>query len=376
MSSASAQSPLAHPTITTTYIVNAVSTVGGCPALPQQIKVTVVDPFISIEFADSAICLGNSLVLQVIGDPTFQYNWSPAAGLNDPTLMEPTASPVVPTTYTVTATVPVLGCTTTASIDVVLLPQVFAHATPPVSVCLKQSIELAADPGGSQYTYLWNGPGGFTSFLQFPFIRYAQPGNEGIYSVTVTDITTGCKGIDTTYVKVGNDSLALIDVTPDQTIRYGSSIQLNASNAVKYTWTPNDGTLDNPNINNPIATPLERTTYIVYAVGPNGCIDVDTVVIDVTDVDDVFIPSGFTPNGDGRNDVFRVSGRRYFKLVEMSVFNRWGEIVYHAEGGDNEGWDGSFKGAKADMGTYSYMIVLGKADNTAQSYKGNVTLIR
>jgi gliding motility-associated-like protein len=114
----------------------------------------------------------------------------------------------------------------------------------------------------------------------------------------------------------------------------------------------------------------------VYGVGKNGCLDVDSVTIDVSFEDDIFVPSGFTPNGDGINDVFRVSGHRYFKFVDMSVFNRWGQLVYHSEGGDNSGWDGDFNGMKTDMGTYSYHIIISKAEGVQQSYKGTVTLIR
>ncbi len=260
--------------------------------------------------------------------------------------------------------------------NISLHPEVVAEADSARSVCIKQSIELNVLPKGDKYSYAWSGPGGFTSMLSSPFIRSALASAEGTYSVTVTDNITHCSGKATTYVKVGNDSLSLTNVTSDQTIKYGSSIQLNASNAVLFTWTPNDGSLDNPNINNPIATPLERTTYIVHGVGNNGCIDTASVTIDIEFADDIFIPSAFTPNGDGLNDVFRVSGKRYFKVIAMSVFNRWGELVYHVENGSNSGWDGTYKGLASDLGTYSYNITLSKSEGAIESYKGNVTLVR
>jgi gliding motility-associated-like protein len=376
LSNPNIQNPVASPMVTTIYTVSGVSATGGCPAVPQQVTITVVNPVINILTPNTSVCLGVPLNILVNGDPGYTYSWTPAAGLSDATIKDPIATPNERTTYTVTATVPVLGCTVKASVTISLLPEIIAHSSKGISVCLKQSIELNVDPQGSNYGYQWAGPSGFNSVLASPFIRYAMPANEGVYTVTVTDLTTGCKGSDTSFVKVGNDSLALMDITPDQTIPFGSSIQLNAANAVLYTWTPNDGSLDNPNINNPVATPKTRTTYIVYGVGKNGCLDVDSVTIDVSFEDDIFVPSGFTPNGDGINDVFRVSGHRYFKFVDMSVFNRWGQLVYHSEGGDNSGWDGDFNGMKTDMGTYSYHIIISKAEGVQQSYKGTVTLIR
>jgi gliding motility-associated-like protein len=296
--------------------------------------------------------------------------------MNNTSLMEPTTKPPFATTYTLTATVPGLLCTTTDNVNIVIYPEVVVEADSAKSVCINQSIELNVLPKADKYSYSWSGPDGFTSMLQTPFIRRAIPSSEGIYSVTVTDKTTNCYGKATTFVKVGNDSLALTDVTPSQTIRWGSSIQLNASSAVLYTWAPNDGSLNNPNINNPIATPTERTRYAVYAVGSNGCIDTASVTIDIEFADDIFIPTAFTPNGDGLNDLFRASGRSHFKLVEMSIFNRWGELVYHVEDGSDAGWDGTYKGMKSDMGTYNYILILSKPGKDVESVKGNVTLVR
>jgi gliding motility-associated-like protein len=377
LSNASVQNPIATPTTTTTYTVSAISTIGGCPAIPQSVTITVVNPIINVITKAATVCVDGFYAISVTGDPSYSYSWLPVAGLDNPATKDPIATPEVPTVYTVTATVPGLLCTTTGTFSVSIHPLVVADATPAKSVCLKQSIELSTSPQGNKYSYNWSGPAGFSSILQSPFIRNGYPVNEGIYSVTVTDNTTGCSGSDTTYITVGTDSLSLTDVTPSQTIKFGTSIQLYSANAVMYTWTPNDGTLNNPNINNPIATPTVMTTYTVMAVGNNGCIDTASVTIDVAHDDDIFIPSGFTPNGDGLNDVFRVSNSSFFRLVQMSVFNRWGELVYHTETGNNStGWDGTFKGKIAETGSYNYLIILSKSDGKKQSYKGDLTLIR
>lgn len=168
----------------------------------------------------------------------------------------------------------------------------------------------------------------------------------------------------------------LYNVTASTTIMYGSSIYLNADSELNYTWTPNDGSLSNPNINNPVATPSVTTTYTVYGMDYYGCRDTATVtiVVDTTQQED--IPTGFSPNGDGLNDVFRPAGLRYQKMVEMRIFNRWGECIF-ATNDKEKGWDGTYKGVPQDMGTYSYTIIVAKpgyGDNVI--YKGTVTLIR
>jgi gliding motility-associated-like protein len=166
------------------------------------------------------------------------------------------------------------------------------------------------------------------------------------------------------------------NVTRETFISMGESVQLNANNMVYYTWTPNDGSLTNPDINNPVATPTVTTVYSVLGFDIHGCRDTAHVVVHVDSSMQEFIPTGFTPNGDGKNDIFRPTFLKFQKLVEFRIFNRWGEQIYMTSNKD-EGWDGTFKGVPQDMGTYFYQIIVsrpGYGDNTV--YKGEVTLIR
>jgi gliding motility-associated-like protein len=156
----------------------------------------------------------------------------------------------------------------------------------------------------------------------------------------------------------------------------GSSIQLRADGGVSYLWLPNDGSLNNPNINNPIATPKENTTYVVIAFDSIGCKNIDTVHIEVDAPDDVFIPSAFTPNGDGLNDIFRMARSSNYTLVEMNVYDRWGKQVCHMTANDRLGWDGTVNGMPEAMGTYYYLFVVTDQYGAEKVLKGDVTLIR
>ncbi len=230
-------------------------------------------------------------------------------------------------------------------------------------------------PLGTSYSYQWSGPAGFTSTLQDPSITNLVAADQGVYSLTVVDNSCGCSNMATLFVSV-NPTVAvhLTNITPTQTISYGSSVQLNVDNAQYYWWMPDDGTLNNRNINNPIATPLQTTTYTVFGMDSTGCVDSEKITVDVI-FDSITIPSAFTPNGDGLNDIFRPIGMKYQQLVEFSVYNRWGQQIF-TTANKNSGWDGTFNGIPQDLDVYQYVIIVALDDGNTRFFKGNVTLIR
>jgi len=160
----------------------------------------------------------------------------------------------------------------------------------------------------------------------------------------------------------------------DTTIKYGQSIQLLVSGAYLYSWYP-VSTLSNPNIVNPYATPTEPTLYYVYGLGENGCRNIDSVRINIDYRDNLFVPSAFTPNGDGKNDVFRIANITFQKLQEFRIFNRWGQEIYSTTD-PKKGWDGAWKGVPQDMGSYQYLIRVAYPDGYIETYKGDVTLVK
>ena len=153
-------------------------------------------------------------------------------------------------------------------------------------------------------------------------------------------------------------------------------MHLNADNAYHYMWTPDNGTLNNTNINDPIATPLVTTTYTVYGMSLYGCLDSATVTITVDDSLNGSIPNAFSPNNDGLNDVFRPIGAKFQRLVDFRIYNRWGQQIFYSNSID-KGWDGTFNGVPQDVGEYYYVIIASQpATDENQTYKGDVILIR
>ena len=122
---------------------------------------------------------------------------------------------------------------------------------------------------------------------------------------------------------------------------------------------------------------IDSTVWvIVKGVTPGGCEDMDSVFLEL--LVPVQVPSAFSPNGDGRNDRFRVLGQEgTYRIREMMVYNRWGELVYSGRGLEAErGWDGNYKGVPCDPGVYFYQINVELGYNDTQLLKGDVVLLR
>jgi gliding motility-associated-like protein len=171
-----------------------------------------------------------------------------------------------------------------------------------------------------------------------------------------------------------------IGVTPDSaTITIGESIQLNASGATFYSWTPSIG-LSCDTCSNPFAAPTVTTSYVVTGIDTNGCFGDTEVIVRVKEIDlicgELFIPSIFTPNGKGpqANETFCVFSDcvEQFKLV---IHNRWGERIFESED-INQCWDGKFKGLEAASGVYAFNVYLKQLDGTLINKIGNISLVR
>jgi len=227
------------------------------------------------------------------------------------------------------------------------------------------SVVLVATGGTSPYKYYWEN-----------VLMTSNPMNDlsaGTYAVRITD-AHDCAW-DTTLNVLDVITLPVTIWNRDTTINIGESVTLKAANAVDYVWTPADG-LSCVDCASPVAYPGETTTYVVSTLTGNNCVAADSVTVTVTYNKHIFIPTAFTPNGDGQNDVFRVKGKgiAYF---QMSVYNRNGNLVFQSRD-INQGWDGRLKDGLLPMGTYVYMIQFGYygEENKVNMEKGVVTLIR
>ncbi len=174
-----------------------------------------------------------------------------------------------------------------------------------------------------------------------------------------------------------------ITVDPDPVISFdpaaptllaGNTVQLNAivsGNIASYLWTPSNG-LSNTIIPDPVAKPTTSTTYTLQVISADNCSTSKDLLVKV--FNGFYIPNSFTPDGDGKNDVFRIPPGTPFTLVSLIVFDRYGNEVFRTTD-INKGWNGSYKGARSPMGTYTYIIDASSSGDKV-SLKGTVILLR
>ncbi|MCB0379945.1 MAG: gliding motility-associated C-terminal domain-containing protein [Flavobacteriales bacterium] len=196
---------------------------------------------------------------------------------------------------------------------------------------------------------------------------------------TYTELLVSSGGCDSLVItELYVNPLPVVTLTADpELILSGQSSQLTATGGGLYTWTPTSS-LSCINCANPIASPTETTLYTVE-VNLSGCIVSDTITVSV---DSEFkIPEGFSPNGDGVNDVFEIVGISQFPNNKIMIVNRWGNKVFEAAPYKSD-WDGTSQfgitiGEKLPSGTYFYILDLGKTGPSgSQEIKGYIYINR
>jgi len=177
----------------------------------------------------------------------------------------------------------------------------------------------------------------------------------GTHKIAYTyNATNGCSAFDSSNITV--NPTPVVSAGSDIITCLGFTVQLNATGASTYVWSPSIG-LDNPASKNPIANIDSTTTYIVLGTDSNGCYASDTVKITVgaSGVAVFAVPNAFTPNNDGVNDCFGIRRWGGVTVVEFDIFNRWGELIFSTKN-PSDCWDGTFKGKLQPTGGYPYII--------------------
>lgn len=231
---------------------------------------------------------------------------------------------------------------------------------------------VASQPG---INFFWDFGDGATSTMTDPTHTYGSSGN---YTVKLkTNTGTPCLDDSISYdVTVNTLSISTI---PDRVINLGETVVLttNGPSDATYTWSPSTWLNDN-SIQSPIAKPDEDITYIITAVNSENCKSVDSVkitVIQPEDIDDIYIPTAFTPNNDGKNDVIRPFLPRKYNLDEYSIFNRSGQRVFTtAERG--VGWNGMIGGLVQNSDVFIWVLKATDPDGNKILRKGTLMLIR
>jgi gliding motility-associated-like protein len=277
------------------------------------------------------------------------------------------------------------GCTfvtDTVSVTSLAIPSVNISAQD-TTICAGMPVTFTANVSGPaiNLNYLWKLNNDSTGTNRQTFITDSIATGDSVFCIISPK--DGCANADTSnsiYLKV--NPIPIFGPSANITIPLGNSTPINIpvqGNVASYTWTP-DYYLSATSIPSPIASPNRSTTYYLTVVSASdGCPATDSITVNVTS--NIYIPSAFTPNADGKNDILYVLGGLPGDIIkDFTVFDRWGKRVFQLQNVlpnyRNYGWDGNTNGYPAPTGSYIYTASILSANGKETVYKGSVVLLR
>ena len=329
----------------------------------DTLQVTVsARPDAQVSASATAFCPNESAQLTAQNNPGDQYAWqvdgAPISNTTNRLTVRQSG------TYQLTVTNPA-GCTA-ASEKLTLTRHepitVQFDSIAPICGTSGPMITLRGQPGSGVYA----GPG-VTGDRFSPSV--AGVGQHRL-TYTVTD-PNGCRADQSRSVLV-RAAPVLSGPTLYHVVR-GDSVRLQtqANEPIgRYVWDP-PTSLNRADVASPVANPAQPTTYQLTAVGTTGCSA--TLLVWVEVVETLHIPTAFTPNADGLNDSWLIPNIALFPFCEVTVFNRWGELVFYSKGYARP-WDGTYQQKQMGDGVYTYQIFTGPGA-LQKTYRGKLTVI-
>jgi gliding motility-associated-like protein len=234
------------------------------------------------------------------------------------------------------------------------------------------------DGGQPPYVYSINGGDQWTVDV-FPLVI---PGlSSGTYKLIITDGFSATIEFD---LVVPETPELTIDAGFDMEVEEGKDVVFNAKATLPvayWSWSPVDF-LSCTDCPDPIAEMPDRDIqYTVIATDEKGCLATDDVLLTILPEDELYVPTVFSPNGDGVNDTWRIySADEEMRLISLSILDRWGGILFQCSdrllNGSGVEWDGSMKGSDVGAGVYLFVAVVQSGDKTSKHIKGDITVIR
>lgn len=383
------QQPIVAPEVPTTYTC-VINDINGCPG-QASIFIDIREPiqgFVSTN--PDLICTGEPALIDFTGNtqPGYSsFSWTFEGG-DPPTGNLPSQNVVWTTagTYDISLHIDEPGCEADFVFPVTIepLPEPMMQASnnkgcQPLTVDFQDQSQNLLAPG-----YLWDFGDGNTSTLPSPEHTYPNPGT---YTVTLTILnSTGCE-----QTKAFPDAIevyplpdAVFDADPPAATLDNPKILFlpgTSGPGNQHTWDFGDGSSFSSEAS-PIHTYSAVGTYTVIHTIENqyGCLDIDTLEIGISKDLKIFVPNTFTPNGDGLNDCFAVSGTvsDVVDRFTVKIHNKWGQVIYEDRIKSYDCiWDGTGRDGKPlEGGEYVYVISGKDLQGKKHVYQGVLILLK
>jgi len=246
----------------------------------------------------------------------------------------------------------------------------------PDAICPGEPLAIEAiNNSTDSLTYLWGPEECIISGADTPTPEINTELAKDLF-LTVTNVDNNCTKEFTVPITI-SDLVLELTADPDSTINRGESVEITAGafgDSLQWSWSNGE------TIETILVQPEETTTYNVQVTDGSGCEADGTIVITVIqpvcDTSDVYIPTGFSPNGDGVNDEMLVRSN-FIKDMKLDVYDRWGELVFETTD-PRTGWNGQYEntGEELHSDTYAYCLRVTCTNDLSYTMLGNITLVR
>lgn len=366
------------PSITTTYTVT-ITDANGCTN-SDLTTLSIYDAMVATLPTDTNVCQGNLVLLAPLvtgGDGNYIYNWNTGTNLS--------YENITATNDSIVSVYVTDGCnlnpvTLTVSIQTIPTPVIdytfdVNEGCEPLTVSFTSVVTAVA---GS--SYLWNFGDDSTSEDADPVHTFYSGAVYHPELIVTTPAPYNCIGSFTTPdgINVLNIPVAAFDYTPEKPTVLNSTVLFynNTQFASSYQWSFGDGassTASNPEHYYPLVG-----TYPVTLIASNNgmCFDTLTIELQIREAYSFYVPEGFTPNGDGKNDVLQFKAISA-QEISVTIFNRWGQLVFEDKG-NPVSWNGSVNNGGETVQKGSYVYIADVVDDWGKKHrlKGTVSVIK
>lgn len=372
--------PPTGPRYVTIGVKHPDSVLVGASIIPiiQRDTVWIYDSlYVDISTPPTTVCPNTPITIEAHTSPALSYSWNPV------TYTGLTINPNMITTraYTITVTQP--GAPSTCppnSRTYVAVVEQYPNiiTSTDTTFCIQDSVAIPVmvAPDSVDYVYKWT-PATYLRADNIGTNYFSAPPGTYNYNLSVSTPVANCtRDHNIQVTAVLPERFAMVRPISGTTYEYNDIISFTASgNFIYYTWFPTELFVD-PYLRDNQARALEQTDFYVVGTDRYGCKDTANILINVEYPHAPIMPNAFSPNGDGRNDVFLIPGNEFNRLIKFEVYNRWGQRVFQTTD-KNRGWDG-FDESKQPcaQGVYMYTISVELPNKEVRTYNGDVTLIR